>query len=52
MRHDLVAGLAIGVCAVLAGARTFTAIGERAYDLPVARGFGLACVVKWTVPSG
>lgn len=34
IRHRLVAVLAIGVCAVLAGARTFTAIAEWANDLP------------------
>ena len=33
VRHGLVSVLAIGVCAVLAGARTFTAIAEWAQDL-------------------
>ncbi len=33
VRHGLVAVLAIGVCGVLAGARTFTAIAEWAQDL-------------------
>src|SRR5947209_6530799 len=35
VRHRLVTVLAIGVCAVLAGACTFTAITEWAQDLPV-----------------
>ena len=35
MRHGFLAVLAIGVCAVLAGARRFTAIAEWAHDLPV-----------------
>jgi predicted transposase YbfD/YdcC len=35
VRHGFVAIVAIGVCAVLAGARTFTAIAEWAHDLPV-----------------
>jgi hypothetical protein len=34
VRHGLAAVLAVGVCAVLAGARTFTAIAEWAHDLP------------------
>ena len=34
-RHRLVALLAIGVCAVLAGARSYVAIAEWAHDLPV-----------------
>ena len=34
VRHGLAAVLAVGVCAVLAGARTFTAIAEWAQDLP------------------
>jgi predicted transposase YbfD/YdcC len=33
VRHGLVAVLAIGICGVLAGARTFTAIAEWAQDL-------------------
>jgi hypothetical protein len=32
LRHDLVGVLAVAVCAVLAGARSFTAIGESAAD--------------------
>ena len=36
VRHGFVAVLAIGVCAVLAGARTFTAIAEWAHDLTPA----------------
>jgi predicted transposase YbfD/YdcC len=35
-RHRLVTVLAIGVCAVLAGARSYVAIAEWAQDLPVA----------------
>jgi predicted transposase YbfD/YdcC len=35
VRHRLVAVLAVAVCAVLAGARSFTAIGEWAADVPV-----------------
>jgi hypothetical protein len=35
VRHGFVAVLAIGVCAVLGGARTYTAIAEWAHDLPV-----------------
>ncbi len=35
VRHEFAAVLAIGVCAVLAGARTFTGIAEWAHDLPV-----------------
>ena len=34
-RHRLVTVLAIGVCAVLAGARSYVAIAEWAHDLPV-----------------
>jgi predicted transposase YbfD/YdcC len=34
VRHRLVAVLAVAVCAVLAGARSFTAIGEWAADAP------------------
>jgi hypothetical protein len=33
-RHQLVTVLAIGVCAVLAGARSYVAIADRAQDLP------------------
>lgn len=36
VRHGFVAVLALGVCAVLAGARTFTAIAEWAHDLTPA----------------
>ena len=35
VRHRLVAVLAVAVCAVLAGARSFAAIGEWAADVPV-----------------
>lgn len=35
VRHRFVAVLAVAVCAVLAGAATFTAIAEWAHDLPV-----------------
>jgi hypothetical protein len=35
-RHRLVTVLAIGVCAVLAGARSYVAIAEWAHDLPVS----------------
>jgi hypothetical protein len=35
-RHRLVTVLAIGVCAVLAGARSYLAIAEWAHDLPVS----------------
>jgi len=35
VRHRLLTVLAVGVCAVLAGARTFTAIAEWAHDLPI-----------------
>ena len=35
VRHGFTAVLAIGACAVLTGARTFTAIAEWAQDLPV-----------------
>ena len=35
-RHRLVSVLAIGVCAVLAGARSYVAIAEWAQDLPVS----------------
>ena len=41
VRHRFVAVLAIGVCAVLAGARTFTAIAEWAHDLTPAVRFRL-----------
>lgn len=34
IRHDIAAILALAVCAVLAGARSFTAIGEWAADAP------------------
>src|SRR2546421_1916837 len=34
LRHELVGVLAVAVCAVLAGARSFTAIGEWAADAP------------------
>jgi hypothetical protein len=36
MQYGFVAVLAIGVCAVLAGARSFTAIAEWAHDLTSA----------------
>ena len=35
-RHRLVTVLAIGVCAVLAGARSYVAIAEWAHELPVS----------------
>jgi len=35
IRYEVVAVLAIGVCAVFAGARTFTVIAEWAHDLPI-----------------
>lgn len=35
IRHRFVVVLAVGVCAVLAGGRTFAAIAEWAHDLPV-----------------
>src|SRR6266480_564850 len=34
LRHDLVGVVAVAVCAVLAGAKSFTAIGEWAADAP------------------
>ncbi len=34
LRHELVGVLAVAVCAVLAGAESFTAIGEWAADAP------------------
>ena len=40
-RHQLVTVLAIGVCAVLAGARSYVAIAEWAHDLPVSVGLRL-----------
>jgi predicted transposase YbfD/YdcC len=49
VRYDLVAVLAIGVCAVLAGARTFTAIAEWAHDLPV--GVRIRLGLRWKAPS-
>lgn len=36
VRHRLVTVLAAGVCAVLAGARSYLAIAERAHDLPAS----------------
>jgi predicted transposase YbfD/YdcC len=47
VRHGFVAVVAIGVCAVLAGARTFTAIAEWAHDLtPAVRtGLGLGRLI-------
>jgi predicted transposase YbfD/YdcC len=43
LRHELVGILAVAVCAVLAGARSFTAIGEWATDAPsqVLRSLGM-----------
>ncbi|MQA16084.1 MAG: hypothetical protein GEV09_18615 [Pseudonocardiaceae bacterium] len=35
VRHRLVTVLAVAVCAVLAGARTYVAVAEWAHDLPV-----------------
>ena len=35
-RHRLVTVLAVSVCAVLAGVRSYVAIAEWAYDLPVS----------------
>jgi hypothetical protein len=53
VRHGFVAVLAIGVCAVLAGARTFTAIAEWAHDLtPAVRlrlGLGRAAPSESTI---
>ena len=48
-RYRLVAGLSVAVCAVLGGARSFTAIAEWAADLPpmVCRELGLGR----TIPS-
>lgn len=49
IRHEIVAVLAVGVCAVLAGARTFVAIAEWAHDLPVGVRVGLG--LRRKVPS-
>lgn len=49
VRHEILAVLAVGVCAVLAGARTFVAIAEWAHDLPVGVRVGLGLCRK--VPS-
>ena len=49
VRHGLAGVLAVGVCAVLAGARTFTAIAEWAHDLPA--GVRIRLGLGRTVPS-
>ena len=41
VRHGFVAVLAVGVCAVLVGARMFTAVAEWAHDLPMGVGVRL-----------
>lgn len=48
-RHRLVTVLAIGVCAVLAGARSYVAIAEWAHDLPVTARLRLG--IGRTAPS-
>ena len=50
VRHGMVSVLAIGVCAVLAGARTFTAIAEWAQDLTDAVRTRLG-LDRWPAPS-
>ena len=53
VRHRFAAVLAIGACAVLTGARTFTAIAEWAHDLPAGvrlrLGFGRAVPSESTI---
>jgi predicted transposase YbfD/YdcC len=51
IRHRLVTVLALAVCAVLAGARSYVAIAEWAHDLPLAVRIRLGLTVRRATPS-
>ena len=51
IRHRLVTVLALAVCAVLAGARSYVAIAEWAHDLPLGARVRLGLTVVRATPS-
>jgi predicted transposase YbfD/YdcC len=51
IRHRLVTVLALAVCAVLAGARSYVAIAEWAHDLPLGVRIRLGLTVRRATPS-
>ena len=51
VRHRLVTVLALAVCAVLAGARSYVAIAEWAHDLPLGVRLRLGLTVRRATPS-
>ena len=51
IRHRLVTVLALAVCAVLAGARSYVAIAEWAHDLPLGVRVRLGLTVGRATPS-
>ena len=51
IRHRLVTVLALAVCAVLAGARSYVAIAEWAHDLPLGVRIRLGLTVARATPS-
>ena len=51
IRHRLVTVLALAVCAVLAGARSYVAISEWAHDLPLGVRIRLGLTVARATPS-
>jgi predicted transposase YbfD/YdcC len=51
IRHRLVTVLALAVCAVLAGARSYVAIAEWAHDLPLGVRVRLGLTVRRATPS-
>lgn len=51
IRHRLVTVLALAVCAVLAGARSYVAIAEWAHDLPLGVRIQLRLTIRRATPS-
>ena len=51
IRHRLVSVLALAVCAVLAGARSYVAIAEWAHDLPLGVRIRLGLTIRRATPS-
>ena len=51
IRHRLVTVLALAVCAVLAGARSYVAIAEWAHDLPLGVRIRLGLTIRRATPS-
>jgi DDE_Tnp_1-associated len=51
IRHRFVSVLALAVCAVLAGARSYVAIAEWAHDWPLGSGIRIGLIIRRATPS-